>query len=131
MQVRNASRDQIQWALNLINTRYDNNIVFKRLDDDGLTRQGGEKWIVTLGVTNSANVGSKRSPSGRRIAAACWHAYGYFMDALPTGSEIVTSTGNGRRVSKPGDKWQDWNIWSTYDPFMASAACNCAKNGIA
>lgn len=131
MQVRNASRNQILWALNLINTRYANNIKFVRLDDDGQTRQGDEKWIVTLGVVNSAEKGSKRSPSGRRIAAACWHVYGRFMDALPPGSEIVSSTGDGRRVTKPGDEWHDWSIGrNVRGPIMASKGCRCARHRI-
>jgi len=125
MLVRNASIYDIGKALRLTNEEFDRNITFRRLDFAGRTRQGGEKYTVTLTVNDSKESGARRSNTGRRISAACWHAYGTFMDNLPSGSEIVTSTSIGRTVKSPGDRWVDWNIGSRMYPMYYSDACEC------
>ena len=125
MLIRNATYDDIIEALNQVNAEFDGNIKTKRFDHAGKTRQGGDKYNVTLSVNDSRAKGGRRGRSGRRIAAACWHAYGTFRDYLPEGTEVISNTAKGRDVEHPGDPWQDWNIGSAYYPFYYSDACDC------
>lgn len=125
MLIRNATEEQIRDALDQTNEDFDSNIRFKRLDAAGNTRAGDPKHTVTLTVNDSRAAGGRRSNKGRRIAAACWHAHGTFMDALPEDCEIVVAIRTGREVKRPGDPWQDFNIGSDYYPMYYSEACDC------
>ena len=53
--------------------------------------------------------------------AACWHAFGYFLDALGTAYVRVP----GYSGPANGHGWQDRNIGSIMNPFMYSEACDC------
>ena len=121
MIIKNATRKEIDNALLKANTQFDNNLKFKNIDFVGYTREKNEKYRVTLSVHNSKNPGSRIGHSGKRVAAACWHAYGTFIDALPKVAEVEA---NGRIIS-PGDMWYDWNIGSMYQPLFYSEACDC------
>ena len=94
-----------------------------------------------LGVASSKGPGSRRGIPrdgvSRRINAACWHAHGYFFDALLainpkaviiTGSRTVD--GGQLRITKDGGNWKDYNIGGGAEEyrFMASAACDCPKS---
>ena len=125
MKIRNITREEIEKALADANETFDNNLTFKRLDEDGQTRQGGQKFIVTLTVKNSAASGGRVSPGGRRISAACWHAHGTFMDALPAETEIAINWVKGCITKHPGDPWEDWQIRSNGISVMASESCHC------
>lgn len=116
----------VKIALKLANLTFGNNLEFKRLDSAGTTRHGENKLNVTLTVKDSRKPGARRSTSGRRIAAACWHAHGTFMDFLPKGTRIVTSYGqNGTQETYPGRSWNDFSIGSLYQPMYMSEACDC------
>ena len=126
MLVVNATRAQIEAALAQANEVFSGNLRFKRLDYAGLTRKGEDKWTVTLTVEDSASPGARRSEDGRRIASACWHAYGRFMDALPEDARFQANTAAGRDWKKPGDPWQDWNLYqSGYRYVMMPTLCEC------
>lgn len=124
MLIKDVSRGDLEYALRLTNEQFDNNIIFKRID---VTNSKNTHWNVTLTVKSSKGKGSRISHNGRRIAAACWHAHGTFMDNLPTHARIVTSSVGGRVTVKPGDEWQDRNIGSVYYPFYYSEACECER----
>jgi len=116
----------IRTALMNANVQFGGNLEFKRFDHAGKTRHGENKFTVTLTVKDSRKPGSRRSTSGRRIAAACWHAHGRFFDALPGTTRIVTSCGqNGTLNTYPGVPWNDFNIGSLYQPMYMSEACDC------
>lgn len=137
MLIKNVYRQDVIDALAAVNAEFDNNIVFSRFDFAGRTRKGGSKYQVTLSVKSSKGKGARRSHSGRRIAAACWHVYGTFMDALPESATIsapavvgYSSMGRekiARRDRRPGDEWQDWNIGSLFQPMYYSEACDCGN----
>jgi hypothetical protein len=66
----------------------------------------------------------------KRIAAACWHVHGHFMDALPADCVILfgVRTVNGKPAKRnPGDTWYDFQVGSQAAPFMASQCCECNK----
>lgn len=130
MLVRNVTRDDLDRALAKVNDLFSNNIDYRRCtQNQGSTRQGGEKWTVTLRAVDCAGPGGKLSPSGRRIGGtACWHAYGTFFDYLPPGCDIVVNGPGGQVIRKPGDQWVDYNIGSDYRPFKFSDACECGND---
>jgi hypothetical protein len=103
--------------------RFGNNLrIYTRLTNVR-ERESGLLWIdVRLSVKNSRGPGSRFSPtSGRRVSAACWHAHGYFFDALPTGTKIQARG----HTFRSGDVWRDWNIGSVMNRCRMSESCEC------
>lgn len=121
MIIRKASEFQIRQALNTANEKFDGNLRFKTFQSKGNTRQGLPKFSVTLTVHSSKEAGARRSHRGSRMAAACWHAHGVFVDSLPAGAEVETIAGKRR----PGEPWQDWNAGSEAYPVRMSELCDC------
>lgn len=124
MIITGATEVQIKQALADANRDFDGNLRFKRFDKVKVRRDGRPVYSVTLTVVDSRRKGSRRSSNGRRIAAACWHAYGTFIDCLPAGTEVETSAGGLRKV-RPGDRWHDWNAGSIMYPVFISKLCEC------
>lgn len=119
-------------ALQLINNGYNNNIRFKREPEYiGADRNGRFKYRFTLTVHNSSAAGARRSPSGRRIAAACWHAHGHFFDALfdadPSALIIVADTTGERTIDRISGNWRDRQVGSIFAPYMYSELCDCGE----
>lgn len=108
MIIRNVDHKDLDSALASVNAVFSDNIVFKR----GPDRISSTSWSLTLTVKDSRGPGGRRSiprsynVKPRRIAAACWHVHGLFMDSLPDRAVIVTSAGvRGRVKVRPGDDW--------------------------
>ena len=122
----NATEGELNLALARLNSEYDNNISFKRFD------VAGNRVNFTLTVKDSRGTGSRKSHTGRRIAAACWHAHGRFFEIL-TGIDreiFVMTTGSNGLMRIDGElnkdnNWQDRNIGSRMMPFYYSEACDC------
>lgn len=128
MQIIGATEHEIKLALESANNAYDNNLVFKTCHETGNSRNGKPKHTVTLTVKSSKAKGAKRNPAnGRRVAAACWHAHGDFMAALPAGTRIKTSCGmSGMTEVVAPEVWgNDWGEGSKFEPYYASEACEC------
>lgn len=123
MLIKGAGAEEIRTALLTANGYFEDNLLFKRFEFVGLTRDGREKCRVTLTVEDSSKPGARRSYSGRRIAAACWHAHGTFFDNLPEGTEIETGGGKFRA----GDPWVDYQVGSDFRPAHASELCECGS----
>ena len=131
MLVKHVTREQLEATLAKVNEQFDGNIVFKRIQP----ARGHNRWNVTLTVLDSRGPGGRIGHSGRRISAACWHAYGTFFDNLPEHARYVAPVVVGydnwgrektkRQECQPGDPWQDWNIGSLMSPLYYSEACQC------
>ena len=131
MLVKHVTQEQLEATLAKVNEQFDGNIVFKRIQP----ARGYNRWNVTLTVKDSRGPGGRISHSGRRVAAACWHAYSTFFDNLPeqaryVAPEIVGYDDVGREVlmrreRRPGDPWQDWNIGNVGQIVFYSEACQC------
>jgi len=127
MIARNCSMEDLRKALESVNTRYQGNIKFKTL------KPRGNRISFTLTVIDSKAPGHRRTPSGKRMPFACWHATGHFMDALfeiqPAAG--VYSSGSlanprfGHWITKDGGNWEDWGIGPVMNPVMVSQACDC------
>ena len=119
MKVRNISSIELQAALDKINIKYDNNIVFKRFD---VLRKGIN---FTLSVKNSKNPGSRKGIKGNRMASACWHVHGDLFDAILKINDQAIIIAPHNKIDFYGGNWEDYNIGSIMNPFYASEACNC------
>ena len=149
MKIRGVERVDIERALAKANERYRGNLYLIGLEKEGLTRDKRERWKFSyLKVRDYDRPGYKRAPGkdwwgplGKRMPYACWHAYGYFMDALPKGAEVWLphrpnwrETKPGLVVSsgwwwKPGDEWMDWEVrrgWGGPSVWV-SQLCDCCK----
>ena len=133
MQIRNATREDMESALRKVNKTFGGNVQFKELRQDGQTKRGKAKWKVLLRVKRTGGPGTRqgfcRRKDGerRRLASACWHAHGLFFDSLPATATIRVSTEHDHR---PGDPWLDRPIGSQFDPLRFSEACDCAERGM-
>jgi hypothetical protein len=134
VEIRNATVEQIQEALDIVNERYEGNIKFKRFDSKH-TRHGARS-TVTLTVKDSHAPGHRRGFSfgdrpAKRVAAACWHVHGHFFDALlkVCPDAVIISRGRGRSgelsIDKNGGNWIDYNAGSVMLPVPMSEMCDC------
>jgi len=121
--IRGLTEQDVATALHNTNRFFDNNILFKRFDSDK------NKIIVTLKVSDIRKKGSRISPSGRHINAACWHVYGAFFDECFKINPNCKITQCGQPLTYENN-WTDFNIGSQMYPFMYSDSCACKDNGI-
>ena len=129
MKIMSVDSEVLAKALEDVNAIFDDNIKFKRYDCNlNKRRDGRYTFHVTLTVKDSSGEGSRRSPhSWRKIAAACWHVYGEFFDAIAEHDpDALMVHPNDRHVRKVEDHgWEDRNIGSQFYPAMYSEACEC------
>ena len=123
---KNVTENEMYQALELINKKYDNNILFK----SGPARKSKNQITATLTVnsTKDGALGYRRGHTGRKIAAACWHVHGDFFDTLidiNPDAVIVTGLKGKKIINKDGGNWQDANIGSQVNPMYYSEACDC------
>jgi hypothetical protein len=121
----NATIEQLNQALIEVNKRFENNIKFKDIE------QQGKKVKFTLTVISSFGPGHRLGFSltskgnQRKLAAACWHVHGYFFEELfKINPNTIVKTSN-KTVDINQGNWEDWNIGSLYRPLYFSEACEC------
>ena len=119
MIIRKSSYDNITKALAITSKKYNNNLIFNRLEAKG------KNFIATLKVRNSKEKGAKRGFSGRRTISACWHAHGDFLDNLINLSPEVDIVSLGKHINIDGGNWVDWNAGSMMTPIYMSEMCEC------
>jgi len=131
MEFHVESKSVLRVALKLTTRLYENNIrwktepTYKRHD-----RQGREVYTATITVIDSSGPGARRSHTGRKISAACWHVHGDLFDriwALDPEAMIKTNLPKGTTMNGPEDNWQggDTNIGSMVNPLWFRYACEC------
>lgn len=128
MKAQNVTRQNLIDAMAIINRTYGNNITWKR--DPEPANRAGTSYDFTITVKDSSGPGARRSDTGRKIAAACWHAHGDLFDAIlkiAPDAIIKTNGMGGNTISAAGGNWEDRNIGSLYRPLYASEACECGK----
>ena len=119
MVAKNIAIGQVKQALETINKKYDNNIVFKTLNELG------HRVHFTLTVKNSRGKGGRIGHTGRRIAAACWHVHGTLFDEIFNICPDAVITACGNKITMNEGNWQDKNIGSQFQPLFYSEACDC------
>jgi len=133
---RKCTINDLEAALAKVNKKYDNNIIFNRLDAKGFTlrvkdckKAGHRRGFPEFTGFNSPPNWNKR----RRLSSACWHVHGDFFDALfkiEPEAEITTSGSLANplpinKITKDKGNWQDWDIGAKLNPYMMSEACDC------
>jgi hypothetical protein len=116
-----ATIPEIKKALEKANEKVQGNLMFAEIVRKRIGRDGDPKTKVRLTVKSSRAQGAKRTASGRRVAAACWHAHGYFFDSLPEGTKIQALN----TTFQAGDVWRDWNEQSMGIIKPTSQCCDC------
>lgn len=122
MKYRNCTIEDLNAALKKVNEKYENNILFNRLDGNGKN--------FTLRVNSSSGPGAGRSVAGRKLTSACWHVHGDFFDALfEINPEAVIISGylpkDRNKINADGGNWQDIERGSLLYPCYASELCEC------
>lgn len=122
MIVRNVSYDDLAFALNEANEKFHGNVRWNRAPEK--MNQACTAFRLTLRVASSGSAGhrvSVHSENSRRMIAACWHVHRAFMEALPLHAKVQSTFG----IWQHGQSFKDRNIGSTFNPCMASRACEC------
>lgn len=122
----NATISELNQALDLVNKRYNNNIIFRWPGPEQISRN---RTKFTLTVKDSRGPGSRVSASvyqnRRRVKAACWHVHGHFFDGLFSINPDLFVRSAGRKITREAGNWYDWNIGSQMYPVYFSEACDC------
>jgi len=121
MIAKKATMQEMEQGLKALNEKYDGNIRFKRIE------QQGNNIRFTLTVCDSSKKGARRGFTGKRLAAACWHAHGDYFEALLSINNNIEIRAGTKVIDKFGGNWQDWNIGSLMQPLYYSEACDCEK----
>ena len=128
MIINNVSIDILEQALAITSQRFSSNLVFSA--PPRALNKAGKRWRVRLKVVRAMGPGGRLSFSTdnpRLVAAACWHAYGHFIDAVllaAPNAEVRTSEGT---ITAAYGNWIDRPKGSKFDPVMHSQACHCTK----
>lgn len=117
MLISDVTRDQLDEALELANTVFENNLIWNRAPE-----RAGRKWRCTLRVKDSGGPGARRGHTGRRMISACWHAHGAFFASLPEGTNVKAGP---HIMHLPEGNWQDWNAGSRLRPVSIASLCEC------
>lgn len=119
----NVTAEDLERALDTLNAeKYNGNLRFKRGPEPD-----GRALSFTITVNDSSGPGAKYNQvTGRRVAAACWHAHGDLFDALigiAPDARIKTAIST---VTADGGNWVDVPATGrAYGPLYASQMCHC------
>ena len=121
MIVKNATEQEIKQALALVNRDFEGNLEFNNFDIISETR-----IRLTLKVKDSHKKGSKLGYN-RHTINACWHAHGYFFEALLSIQPKAVIKSALATITSESGNWTDTNIGSIMEPRYFSEACECEK----
>jgi len=117
----NATKNELEEALIAVNEMFEDNVIFKEIKQISKNR-----IQFTLRTKKSREKGSRITHSGRHHPSACFHAHGFFFDALFTINENIFIKSGRKKITKDSGNWEDRNIGSIMIPYMHSDACNCS-----
>ncbi len=132
MIIRNATATQLYKAVRATAEDYERNVRFKNGPDP--VNQKGTGHRLTLTVHSSSKPGGRRSHSGRKVAAACWHVHRDFMRHLyrlaPEAviqSALATYRG-AEDFEQTFEETGDRNMGSAFQPCAVRNACKCTDD---
>lgn len=129
MEIRNITLDELKSATAKISARYDGNIIVHQ--DAHSTGARSQSCVGRLAVVSSRAPGARRSWSGRRMPAACWHAYRDVLAELFSvnpGAVIVTTMARYDGVDgflRNYPPTADVNVGSMIAPAYMPELCDC------
>jgi hypothetical protein len=125
MKVWIDSPEALDRALSIASKAYGENLVWRRSPD-----RDGKGYSCTLTVVDSRKQGARRGRSGRRIAAACWHAYRDFIRACfaEGATRVKSCRADWTSLDNFEDTYEatgDANMGSMFEPLCYADACEC------
>ena len=132
MKAWGITSEELEQALQTVNGAgyYDGNLRWKRSPE-----ASGRAFAFTLTVNRSEKRGARRSNTGRRIAAACWHAHRDMFRAIfaiNPEARIKSATADYRGVDHFEATFEATgyqNIGSMAQPMQHREACECWQDG--
>lgn len=127
MKVWGLTVERIESVVQRVSAMYEENIVFKREPE-----KDGRAVSFTLTVGDTRAPGSRRSNTGRRISACCWHGHRDVMMALMLDNpraRIRTAFADYRGFVDFSNRFGatgKTNIGSIVEPMLFRDACNCS-----
>ena len=106
----------IKKALDIINAKYEGNIKFETLKTLRTRRDGTRDFKVRLSTLSYDKAGWRYAGTGRKTRFASWHVHGEFFEALFALEPAAVVYSAGRKITKQGGNWQDWNAGSMMYP---------------
>ena len=131
MQIYGLSATGVRAALKIAGRKhFDDNLCFNRQPEEFGVRVKGVN--CTIRVHNSRKPGARRSYTGRRLTAACFHAHEqFYREAFALGATRIKSTiADWRSVGdmeKDLDRLAAANIGSMMQPLCHADACECER----
>ena len=132
MIIRKIKRNELEKALNKINKKYKNNIIFNRFDQINdssfkitLKCKDSKKPGHRLGFKNYDWSTGEQIGKQRHLINACWHVHGDFFDAIFNINKDARIRSNNKLITINEGNWEDRNIGSQIYPMMYSEACEC------
>lgn len=128
MLITGLTDSQLTTAKNIADSKYGGNIMME------LTRLSNTRYRVKLRAVSSKVNGARRSWSGRRSIALCWHAFRDFMVEcfnINPNARIQTSMETYRGVDDFRDKYISTartNIGSQAQPAFMPYLCECQQS---
>jgi len=124
MKIYNITIEQLNKALETINKKYDNNIIWNQSPE--AINNKGTAYRFTIRVKDSKKSGARRGQTGRRMINACWHVHGDLFDTIfEIAPQAKIRSGNELIITIDNGNWQDRNIGSMMRPLYHSEACEC------
>ena len=123
MRFTKCTINDLEKALAKVNEKYDNNIIFNRLDPQGFTLKVKDSKKAGHRLHLSYNLDGLHSQ--RRGISACWHVHGDFFDALFAVNPFAIIHSMGNKITIENGNWEDKNIGSQMFPQYHSIACEC------
>ena len=130
----NATQTELDNAMEIVNRKYNNNIIFNNLS------YTGRQINFTLKVKDSHGKGARlgfphtswetrtgKPYKQRHLINACWHVHGDLFDALFSINDNIFIWSGGKKICSSFGNWEDRNIGSQYQPFYYSEACECKE----
>lgn len=130
MKIKGISESALRFTVESVsNLRYNGNIVFKREPE-----RKGNFLFFTLTVRKSADKGGRRSNTGRKVAAACWHAHRDIMRAIFENYPEAILVSAFARYEGRVDFERTFpatganNMGSIANPLRMDSACECPEH---
>lgn len=136
MEVKGITADQVRWAVEMVNARYDGQLELKpgnypNYEQIRELNRARNRVSFTLKVKDVRNKPGARRGHERRINAACWHLNrDLYVELFKINPDAKITT-----ALSTYDGWEDFlakypatgdkNIGSNFQPLYMAQACNC------
>ena len=131
MKLYGISEKVLRSIVNVVSQDYDKNVVFKKEPE-----KSGNAINFSLRILDCNKIGSRRSNTGRKIPAACWHVHRDIMELIflwnPSArlQSILADYRGEKDFLEKFAATGSTNLGSNAKPIRADRACNCEVHAI-